>query len=361
MNALLNTVVLPVFSRSGFWGVRIATIGFVTIVGVLLLANASVNAQSLDLKPDVEEWVLRMEKEHQFDAAELRAMLANFKPNEKIIKAISAPATSRPWHYFRKLYVTDSRIDGGVAFWNEHQALLERARAAYGVPEEIVTAIIAVESIFGKRTGTFQVADALYTLGFEVPRRSSFFKGQFEHFMLLTRENGFEPLEVKGSFAGAMGIPQFIPSSYRDYAIDFDEDGRVDLWNSVADAVGSVGNYLSRFGWREGEPVVVRARVSGGSTERLESIGVKPSLTMAQFRARGVVPVDDIDADVDGGFFVLEGKNDTQHWISLNNFYVITRYNRSKNYAMAVYQLSRKIAAKRKKQLAFFDATDQQN
>ena len=171
--------------------------------------------ESAEIKPEVEEWISRMASEHQFDADELRDMFAQFKPNKRIIKAINTPATSKPWHYFRNLYVTTSRIDGGVEFWNEHAALLERVRVKYGVPEEVVTAIIGIESSYGKRTGSFQVADALYTLGFEVPRRSKFFQGQFEHFMLLTRENGFDPLAIKGSFASAMGIPQFIPSSYR--------------------------------------------------------------------------------------------------------------------------------------------------
>ncbi len=326
-----------------------------SIVGMALsvtFATFAQTAQSAELKPEVEAWVLRMEREHQFDATELRNMLSQFKPNKTIIKAINSPATSKPWHFFQNLYVTDSRVDGGVAFWNENAELLERARVKYGVPEEVVTSIIGIESFYGKRTGRFQVADALYTLGFEVPRRSKFFRSQFEHFLLLTRENGFEPLEIKGSFAGAMGIPQFIPSSYREYAVDFDGDGRTDLWNSVADAVGSVANYLSRFGWNDGEQVVLRTKLSISDTDKLESLGVKPSLTMKQFRARGVEPDGDIADDTDGGFFVLEDKQGPQYWISLKNFYVITRYNRSKNYAMAVHQLSQEIAQERRARIA---------
>jgi len=327
----------------------------VLISGLMLTGTLIVfapEAYSTELKPDVEEWVLRMEREHQFDADELRDMLAQFKPNQRIIKAINTPATSKPWHFFDNLYVTTSRIDGGVKFWNKHAELLERARDKYGVPEEVMTAIIGIESSYGKRTGSFQVADALYTLGFEVPRRSTFFKGQFEHFMLLTRENDFDPLAIKGSFAGAMGIPQFIPSSYRDYAIDFDKDGRTDLWGSVPDAVGSVANYLSRFGWNDGEQVVLKAKLSSSDTDKLESLGVKPSLTIKQFRARGVETDSNPADDTKGGFFVLEGKKGPQYWISLNNFYVITRYNRSKNYAMAVHQLSQKIAQKRRAKIA---------
>jgi membrane-bound lytic murein transglycosylase B len=315
------------------------------------------DAHSTELKPEVEEWVLRMEREHQFDADELRDMLAQFKPNERIIKAINTPATSKPWHFFRNLYVTTPRIDGGVTFWNEHAALLEQARVKYGVPEEVVTAIIGIESSYGKRTGSFQVADALYTLGFEVPRRSKFFQGQFEHFMLLARENDFDPLTINGSFAGAMGIPQFIPSSYRDYAIDFDKDGRTDLWGSVADAVGSVANYLSRFGWNDGEQVVLRAKLSSSDTDKLESLGVKPSVTIKQFRDRGVETDGNLEDNTKGGFFVLEDTKGLEYWISLNNFYVITRYNRSKNYAMAVHQLSQKIAQERRANIAKLDTS----
>jgi membrane-bound lytic murein transglycosylase B len=326
-----------------------------SIVGMALsltVATFAQTAQAAELKPEVEAWVLRMVREHQFDATELRNMLSQFKPNETIIKAFNTPATSKPWHFFQNLYVTESRIDGGVEFWNENADLLERARVKYGVPEEVVTSIIGIESFYGKHTGRFQVADALYTLGFEVPRRSRFFQGQFEHFLLLTRENGFDPLQIKGSFAGAMGIPQFIPSSYRDYAVDFDGDGRTDLWNSVADAVGSVANYLSRFGWTDGGQVVVRAKMSNDTVDNLESLGVKPSLTMKQFRARGVEPDGNLADDTDGGFFTLEEDQGLQYWISLNNFYVITRYNRSKNYAMAVHQLSQEIARKRQAEVA---------
>lgn len=326
---------------------------FAALVGAVLAATVVAHAQTkqwVELKPEVEELVLRMEREHQFDANELREMFSQFEPNQTIIKAFNTPATSKPWHYFRKLYVTSSRVDGGVAFWNKHAELLARARATYGVPEEVITSIIGIESFYGKRTGSFQVADALYTLGFEVPRRSQFFRKEFEYFLLLTRENGFEPLEVTGSFAGAMGIPQFISSSYRDYAVDFNGDGRRDLFGSVADAIGSVANYLSRFGWDDGDQVVLRAKLSGSDTHKLESLGVKPSLTMEQFRARGVEPVGDIADDTDGGFFVLEDDDGPQFWISLNNFYVITRYNRSKNYAMAVHQLSQEIARKRREE-----------
>jgi membrane-bound lytic murein transglycosylase B len=313
----------------------------------MMLPAYAQNVQVEGLKPEVNAFVTRMTREHGFDSVELSRLFAQLEANQTIIRAFNAPATARPWSYFRKLYVTSSRIEGGVEFWDEHAEVLERASGFYGVPEEIIVSIIGVETIYGRYTGKFRTVDALYTLGFEVPRRSQFFQGQFEHFLLLARENGLDAESVTGSYAGAMGIPQFMPSSYRQYAVDFDGDGRVDLLNSVADAVGSVANYLSRFGWEAGEQIVLPAKVSTNETEKLERLGVKPSLTVAQLRSRGVEADGDVADNVDAGFFTLESEQAPEYWISLKNFYVITRYNRSNNYAMAVYQLSREISRKR--------------
>jgi membrane-bound lytic murein transglycosylase B len=294
------------------------------LVAMMLPAHAQ-NVQVDGLKPEVNAFVTRMTRDHGFDSIELGRMFLQLEANQTIIRAFNAPATARPWSYFRKLYVTSSRIEGGVEFWNEHAELLERASNFYGVPEEIIVSIIGVETIYGRYTGKFRIVDALYTLGFEVPRRSQFFQGQ-------------------------LGIPQFMPSSYRQYAVDFDGDGRADLLNSVADAVGSVANYLSRFGWEEGEQIVLPAKVSTKDTEKLERLGTKPSLTVAQLRSRGVEADGNVADDVDAGFFILEDEQGPLYFVSLKNFYVITRYNRSNNYAMAVYQLSQEIARQRLEQ-----------
>ena len=335
--------------RVGSHGLAIMALSVTALVAMMLPAQAQ-NVQVDGLKPEVNAFVTRMTRDHGFDSIELGRMFLQLEANQTIIRAFNAPATARPWSYFRKLYVTSSRIEGGVEFWNEHAELLERASNFYGVPEEIIVSIIGVETIYGRYTGKFRIVDALYTLGFEVPRRSQFFQGQFEHFLLLSRENGFDAESVTGSFAGAMGIPQFMPSSYRQYAVDFDGDGRADLLNSVADAVGSVANYLSRFGWEEGEQIVLPAKVSTKDTEKLERLGTKPSLTVAQLRSRGVEADGNVADDVDAGFFILEDEQGPLYFISLKNFYVITRYNRSNNYAMAVYQLSQEIERQRLEQ-----------
>lgn len=314
-------------------------------LAVGLIASAPARAPDrLTLKPELEAFVAKMAQDHGFDDRLLRTTFSQLKPNENIIKAFERPSTAKPWHEFRSIFLTKTRIEGGVKFWQEHAALLARARQVYGVPEQVVTAIVGIESIYGQRTGAFRIIDSLYTLGFEVERRAQFFRSELEQFLLLSRENGFDPLEVKGSFAGAMGIPQFISSSYRTYAVDFDGDGRVDLWNSVADVIGSVAHYLSIHGWEADQPVTVSAQLSGDAAFAVLERGMKPNLTVAEMKGRGVEPGEELPDAIEAGLFSLDGKDAQEHWMAFKNFYVITRYNRSKNYAMAVHQLSQEIA-----------------
>ena len=353
----LSTTIGQLFDTWRHWSDRGASVGTLgALFGAAMLTVSNVahaqNAQPTGLSPDVVSFVDRMARDHGFDSVELGRLFADLKPNQTIIKAFNTPATARPWSYFRDLYVTQSRIDGGVAFWNANAQLLAKARETYGVPEEIIVSIIGVETIYGQYTGSFRIVDALYTLGFEVPRRSQFFQGQLEHFLLLTRQNHIDLKTATGSYAGAMGLPQFMPSSYRQYAVDFDGDGVVDLWNSVADAIGSVANYLSRFGWEDGQQIALPAKVSADNAETLERLGVKPSLTLAELHSRGVETDANVPDNTDGGFFSLEAEEGPEYWVSLNNFYVITRYNRSNNYAMAVYLLAQHIAQKRHEQLS---------
>ncbi len=306
----------------------------------------------IKLKPEVEKFITQMVQQHQMDEAALRQMFSQLKSNDGVVKAINAPATSKPWYEFRNLFVTPTRTSGGVEFWNANADQLKRAREIYGVPEEIVVAIIGVESIYGKRTGSYRVVDALYTLAFEMPERASYFRGEFEQFLLLTSENGLDPLTVKGSFAGAIGMPQFMPTSYRRYAVDFDGDGKINLWENVPDIIGSVANYLHFFGWVANQPVVVPARLSGTDYKDIVEKGFKPHLTLAQMLPKGVEPTDAMPADLVAGLFALDLEQGPDYWLAFNNFYVITRYNRSKNYAMAVYQLATAIARERENQLS---------
>lgn len=313
----------------------------IVALGGAVIASAPAQARDrVALKPEVESFIDRMRAQHGFDAEQLRATFAQLKPHDGVIKAFSAPATAKPWHEFRVLFLTPLRIEGGVAFWRENAKVLARAKAVYGVPEEIIVAIIGVETIYGRRTGNFRVIDTLYTLGFEGPRRNEFFRSELEQFLLLTRDNGLDLLETKGSFAGAMGMPQFIASSYRNYAVDFSGDGRIDLWNDIADVVGSVANYLRRFGWEAAQRVTVPARLTVNDVQHLVDLGVKPHLTVSELKMRGVDVLEDLPPNQLAGVFTLEAEQGLEHWLSLNNFHVITRYNNSRKYAMAVHQLA---------------------
>ncbi|HEX7953411.1 MAG TPA: lytic murein transglycosylase B [Burkholderiales bacterium] len=302
------------------------------------------------LKPDVEKFIAQMVQAHKFDESALRQMLAPLKVNDNVVKAINAPATSKPWYEFRNIFLTPTRTSGGVEFWNANAEQLDRARAIYGVPQELIVAIIGVETIYGKRIGNFRVIDALYTLAFEMPERADYFRSELEQFLLLTRDNGLDPLAVKGSFAGAIGMPQFMPTSYRRFAVDFDSDGKIDLWDSVPDIIGSVANYLHYFGWVIGQPIVVPARISGTDYRQIIEKGFKPHMTLAQMLPKGVEPTDAMPEDLPASLFSLDLEEGPDYWLAFNNFYVITRYNRSKNYAMAVFQLANAIAREREAQ-----------
>lgn len=276
--------------------------------------------------------------ERVFDAAQ-------FQPD--IIEAMSRPATARPWHQFHPAFLNPRRIAGGVEFWSRHAATLARAHREFGVPEEIVVAIIGVETDYGARAGRHRVLDALATLAFGYPRRAAFFREELEQYLLLDREQGGILLDARGSYAGAMGIPQFMPGSYRRHAVDFDGDGRVDLIGNVADAIGSVAHYLFQHGWEAGEAVAVPALVNGERYRDVLYAGRKPSHTLDEMRRYGVVARAALPRDRAATVVELDTGAGFEYWLGLNNFYVITRYNRSVHYAMAVWRLAEAIRAAR--------------
>ena len=291
------------------------------------------------LDPEVQAFADEMIERHGFERAALEKTLRETRFLGSIIKAMDAPATALPWHEFRARHITDARIKAGLQFWAEHQALLEKAAAEYRVPAELIVSTIGVETIFGRRTGTIGVLDALTTLAFGYPRRAAFFRGELEQFLLLARENDIPLTGLKGSFAGAIGIPQFMPSSYRKYAVDFDGDGIRDL-RRVADAIGSVANYYRQFGWRAGETVIVPVDVGDSPLDAMLAGGILPHLAVAEYRKRGVIPLEPVADDVNAALFTVQSEAGPRYWLGLNNFYVITRYNRSINYAMAVHELA---------------------
>jgi len=309
---------------------------------IALTSPLPAQAQSDRLSPEVRKFIGHMARTHGFDARALRTLFAGAQPNRDVLRAIAAPVTSRPWYQFKPLCVDDMQVTEGVQFWHDNAALLERARHDFGVPEDIVIAVIAIESRFGRYAGGYRVIDSLYTLAFVWPNRTAYFRGELEQFLVLTREQGWDAGSVQGSFAGALGWPQFMPSSYRRFALDYSGDGRVDLWNDVADIVGSVANYLQQFGWRDGQPIATRAQLDGVDPKALLQIGLKQQL-LSEWQQRGVTSAEDMGQALPASLFALELADGPEYWLGFDNFHALLRYNPSRNYAMAVHQLAQEI------------------
>lgn len=296
--------------------------------------------------PDAQLFIQEM-KEEGFSEQYLTSVLSEAKRQESILKAISRPAEGRlTWGKYRNIFIGPKRISQGIKFWQENKAVLERAEQVYGVPPEIIVAIIGVETRYGRITGSYRVLDALATLGFDYPRRSKFFRGQLKEYLRLVKEEQVDVTSLKGSYAGAMGYGQFIPSSYRNYAVDFDQDGKRDIWNNKTDAIGSVANYFAVHGWKSGEPVISAVNLPATLEDDWFGKGRKgliPKVTIGEWQERGVQSNLDLAADGKATLLRLEIEEDLQYWLGLHNFYVITRYNHSNLYAMAVYRLSEEI------------------
>lgn len=300
-------------------------------------------SRAVPLNPEIETFIREMVEKHHFDPGELRLIFSEVKPQPEVLRAISAPAAAVPWNEYRALFINPTRIADGVKFWDDNAEALSRARQQYGIPEEIIVATIGVETRYGRNTGSYRVLDTLTTLAFDYTQRAAFFRQELEQFLLLAREAQIDPLSIKGSYAGAMGMPQFIPSVYRRYSVDFDGDGKSNLWKSPADAIGSIANYYQDYGWKPDGPIAVGAKVSGDEFMPLLSQDVKPHTQVAELQNIGVTPEQELPGENLASLFALGEGDEAQYWLALNNFYVITRYNRSVYYAMAVYELSREI------------------
>lgn len=318
------------------------------LTAMLSLLSWGVLAEPADYRAESERFIVEMVKTHNFDQGALATLLGQAHYSQEIIDAINRPYEAKPWRDYRKLFLTPERIEGGVAFWRDNAETLRRAESRYGVKAEILVAIIGVETNYGSNVGRHRVLDALTTLGFTYPKRAAFFRSELEHFLLLTREEQIDPVTAVGSYAGALGKPQFISSSYRAYAVDFDEDGRRDLWGSNPDVIGSVANYFARHGWRTGEPVTFPAAFAGAPSADIQIASKQPlvpNLTLATLRQAGVRwPAAAHNPDTTASLILLDGDED-EYWVGLENFYVLTRYNHSNLYAMAVHQLSEEIRA----------------
>ena len=313
-------------------------------VGLALIA-CTANIKDADL---VTTFINKMVVMHQFDKAEIEQLFQGVEINQDILKKISSPAEALPWYKYRKIFITDARIKGGITFWQDNAAALATVEKQTGVPAEIIVAIIGVETFYGQKTGNFQVLQALSTLGFAYPARSPFFLGELENFLLLCREEHLNPLEPIGSYAGAMGTPQFMPGSFRNYAVDFDGDGHRDIWHNNSDVIASVANYFIKHQCQTGQAIAVPVTATGENYKTALNNELKPALGLDQLEALNLKISTTLPLNTKVKLLAYEqealGQTTTEElWLGLDNFYVITRYNHSPLYVMAVYQLSQAI------------------
>ncbi len=311
------------------------------LVAALLLSSPG--RADISGREDVRQFINEMVGKHGFDKDRLKSLFRQVSISADIIQAISRPAEALPWYKYRPIFLTSERVQLGVEFWRENKATLERANQVYGVPIEIIVAIIGVETRYGRLQGKYKVLESLASLAFAYPKRARFFRRELEQFLLLAREQNIDPLSLRGSYAGAMGMPQFISSSYRHYAVDFDEDGRIDIWDNPVDAIGSVGNYFKQHGWREGAWIVFPTRPQDERYLLALSKGLRPSVSSARLDDYGLGKDVRLGDDEKIKLLEYETEEGRQYWLALHNFYVITRYNHSSMYALAVYQLAAQI------------------
>ncbi len=321
-----------------------------TLNRILLMALIAVGSTSCLAQdhPGADAFAQKAADEHGLDPDTVLELLEQARFRQSIVDAISRPAEGKPWYQYRPIFLTPERIEAGVAFWRENRSRVEAAAREYEVDPQYIVAIIGVETYYGRITGSYRVLDALATLAFHYPDtgndRSAFFSSELMNFILLGQEEGLPLEEVTGSYAGAMGLGQFMPSSYRAYAVDLDRDGRRDLWSSLDDIIGSVANYLHRHGWKFGEPVVAPLDAQAGADESLVAKrDFKPAHALADIEAGGYRPAAEVAADATAAVVRLDEEEAQSYWLAFHNFYVITRYNRSPLYAMAVHQLSEEI------------------
>jgi membrane-bound lytic murein transglycosylase B len=307
-----------------------------------LLALCVEPAAAIDTKrSDVKEFIAHMADTYSFKKRALRKLLKGAEFQPAIVEAMDKRAEkAKLWYEYRPIFITERRIQEGVEFWTAHRQALDQASVRSGVAPEYLAAILGVETLYGRRTGTYRVLDALATLSFDYPAREKFFRDELEQFLLLTRDGRLDAKTIKGSYAGAMGAPQFMPSNYRRYAVDADADGHIDLWNDWPDVCASVGNYLKEHGWNAGEPVLGEATVLPEKAGDLDGRTLALSDTVASLNAKGVSFDSALPADAPA-LLIAADEPDGVHWrVGYNNFYVITRYNHSALYAMAVYELA---------------------
>ena len=313
------------------------------IVAVLAFPVEAV-ASGYSTRAEVVDYIDGLVAGHGFHREWLVDVFEGAEKSDEVIRKISKPAEKAlAWHQYRRIFLTEQRIDAGVEFWKTHRDALDAARQHYGVPPEMIAAIIGVETFYGRYLGSHRVIDSLATLAFDYPPRSAFFKDELTQFLLLVREERKDPFEPVGSYAGAMGYGQFISSSYRNYAVDFDGDGLRDIWTNKTDAIGSVANYFARHGWKGETQPAIRVEIRDDRVLELADAGLELAHTVGEMRERGADVPNDVGDAEKAALFTMELAEGREYWLARHDFYVITRYNRSALYALAVLQLSEAI------------------
>lgn len=316
-------------------------LAFLAILVAVLVFPAESASSDYSSRGEVVGYVDGLVAEHAFGREWLLDVFEGAEKSDEVIRKISKPAEKAlAWHEYREIFLTQARIDAGVEFWRTHQDALDAARHRFGVASEMITAIIGVETFYGRYLGSHRVIDSLATLAFDYPPRSEFFKGELTHFLLLVREESKSPFEPVGSYAGAMGYGQFISSSYRNYAVDFDGDGLRDIWTNKTDAIGSVANYFARHGWKGEAPPAVRIEIRDDRVLERADSGLELVHTVGDLRELGAVVPNEVGDTEKAALFTMELAQGKEYWLARHDFYVITRYNRSALYALAVVQLS---------------------
>ncbi len=292
--------------------------------------------QAADL-PGIPKFIDEMVEKHQFNKEDLVQVFKQVEHRPDIITAITTPATVKPWVEYRASFLNPPRIDGGLAFWKQYASTLQRAEQQFGVPQEIIVAVIGVETLYGRRAGRYRTLDALTTLAFDYPRRGDFFRNELAEYLMLAREQNFSLLDIKSSYAGAIGIPQFMPSSYRKYAVDFNGNGKIDILNEPEDAIGSIANYLKQYGWKKGEPITQLAKLK----DKYSISHFSDPHSLAAWLEVGIEPVNKLPVDTPPAWLIdFSVETGKEYWLTYNNFRVIALYNNSNFYAMTVFQLS---------------------
>jgi membrane-bound lytic murein transglycosylase B len=306
---------------------------------LVLLSSFSLAAENYSSHPRLDTFVEEMVSEHNYDEKFIRDTLAQAEKKQSILDAIARPAEKTlAWYEYRAIFLKDSRIKRGKQFLKDHKATFDIVEKKYGVPREIIAAIIGVETFYGRNMGSYRVIDALATLGFDYPKRSLFYR-ELKNYFLMVRDNNLDPLSIKGSYAGAMGLGQFIPSSYISYAVDFDGDGYKDLWTNVDDAIASVAYYFKRYGWKNGEPLASSVTLHNSKAEQLANKTLSLSGDFKTWKEKGVNVPKDVPSQK-AALYKYKHEDRVEYWLGYKNFYVVTRYNRSRLYVRAVYELS---------------------